>query len=75
MLIMNLKPFFQEIEIRFWNFAIPWMENSTWFKRVMPWAYQTISAHRTKKAILVLGGCIAAGGSLGFLLGLLSKLH
>jgi hypothetical protein len=67
----KLKQWLQKVELRLWKFLIPWMENSPWFKRLMPRAYHTVKAYLNKKTILVLGGCMAAGGSLGFLLGML----
>jgi len=69
---MSLQPMLQKIELRFWNYVIPLMKNSPWVKRFMPWLYHGLTARLNKKTALVLGACILAGGSLGFLLGILS---
>ena len=72
---MSLQPMFQKLELRFWNFVIPLMQNSPWVKRLIPWLYHGLTPRLNRVTVLVLGACILAGGSLGFLLGILSLLR
>ncbi len=72
---MNLQPAFNKFEMRFWKFVIPLMQNSPWVKRIMSGIYQGVATRLNKRTALVLGACIFAGGSLGFLVGMISQLR
>jgi len=59
------------IEISFWNTVIPLMEQSSPIRFVMSQSYWLASKAPSPKLILSGLICILAGGSLGFLLGVL----
>ena len=70
-----VKPTLQRIELRFWKSAISLMQTSTLVRRLMPWLYRATTEYSTENTILAVAVLIFTGGSIGFLLGILSHLH
>lgn len=74
-MIMSIQPFLQNIEIQFWKFIIPLMQNSPSVRKGMLWAYRAVITFLDKKTILMVVACILAGGAFGLLLGVLSQFR
>jgi len=71
---MTIKFIFYQIEISFWNLAIPLMQNSRLVRYFAPRLHLFVRELFSTKAILVTIGCLAAGLSLGYFLGVLSQI-
>ena len=70
---MSVKPLFNHLELRFWNTVIPLMQNSSPVRAILPVIYRFVTEHQSKKVALTLLVCGLSGGTLGFLLGVLSQ--
>jgi hypothetical protein len=74
-MIMSPKIIINRLEIGFWNTVIPLMQHSSPVQMVMSWTYTLATRLPSTKVILIGLMSILAGGSLGFLLGVLNQFR
>ena len=72
---MSPRIIITRLEIGFWNTVIPLMQHSSPIQMVMSWTYTLATKLPSTRVILFGLMSILAGGSLGFLLGMLNHFR
>ena len=70
---MSPRIIISRLEIGFWNTVIPLMEESPSIRYIVAWSYRIATKMPSTKMILIGLVSIVAGGSLGFLFGILNQ--
>ena len=68
---MSVKPLFNHIELNFWQFIIPLMQESKLVKTILPWFLQLGSNLWDVKPILIIYLFFMSGATFIFLIDLI----